>query len=107
MCRGQKSQLAIEQIIRRINPRAPPLWGVQYRAHKHQDDPGEGPSDLWEQPQLREDFEKSIEILETYPEVTDYLEPGSCSYQVRTIKDIHHAFERIISLTLENGFDLG
>ena len=43
----------------------------------------------------REDFEKTIEILETHPEVSDYLENLIMSvFRIRTINDIHHAFEK-------------
>jgi ribitol-5-phosphate 2-dehydrogenase len=95
---GQKSQLAIEQIIRRIQPEGTiSLLGVsEYPVPINTRMILEKGLRIYGSSRSsREDFEKSIEILETYPEVTDYLENLVVAViRVRTIKDIHHAFER-------------
>jgi ribitol-5-phosphate 2-dehydrogenase len=95
---GQKSQLAIEQIISHIQPEGTiSLLGVsEYPVPINTRMVLEKGLRLYGSSRSsREDFEKTIEILETHPEVMDYLENLIVSvFRIRTINDIHHAFEK-------------
>jgi len=95
---GQKSQLAIEQIIQHIHPEGTiSLLGVsEYPVPINTRMVLEKGLNIYGSSRSsREDFEKTIEILETHPEVSDYLENLIMSvFRIRTINDIHHAFEK-------------
>jgi ribitol-5-phosphate 2-dehydrogenase len=95
---GQKSQLAIEQIIEHIQPEGTiSLLGVsEYPVPINTRMVLEKGLRLYGSSRSsREDFEKTIQILETHPEVTDYLENLIMAvYRIRTINDIHQAFEK-------------
>jgi ribitol-5-phosphate 2-dehydrogenase len=95
---GQKSQLAIEQIIQYIQPEGTlSLLGVsEYSVPINTRMVLEKGLRIYGSSRSsREDFEKTIEILETHSEVTDYLENLIVAvYRIRTINDIHQAFEK-------------
>lgn len=95
---GQKSQSALEQIIDHINPEGtisllgvseyPVLINTRMILEKGLKMYGSSRSS-------REDFQRSLKILEKYPELVNYLENLVVNQiKIRTINDIHHAFEK-------------
>ena len=95
---GQKSQLAIEQIIEYIQPEGTiSLLGVsEYPVPINTRMVLEKGLRIYGSSRSsRADFEKTIEILEKHPEVSDYLENLIVAvFRIRTINDIHQAFEK-------------
>jgi ribitol-5-phosphate 2-dehydrogenase len=95
---GQKSQSAIAQIIDLINPEGtvsllgvseyPVLINTRMVLEKGLKFYGSSRS-------TREDFEKTFEVLGKYPDLINYLENLVFQeFKVRTINDIHNAFEK-------------
>ena len=95
---GQKSQSALEQIIDHINPEGtisllgvseyPVLINTRMILEKGLKMYGSSRSS-------RKDFQRSLKILEKYPELVNYLENLVVNQiKIRTINDIHHAFEK-------------
>lgn len=95
---GQKSQSAIEQIIDHIKPEGTiSLLGVsEYPVPINTRMVLEKGLRMYGSSRSsRTDFEKTIEILNNYPEVSEYLENIVASvFKIRTIEDIHQAFEK-------------
>lgn len=94
---GQSSQSAIDQIIDHINPEGTiSLLGVsEYPVPINTRMVLEKGLTLYGSSRsAREDFEKTIELLEKYPEIVNYLESIIAAvYPIRTINDINKAFE--------------
>lgn len=95
---GQSSQLAIDQIIEHINPEGTiSLLGVsEYPVPINTRMILEKGLKLYGSSRSsKEDFEKTIKILEEHPEIVNYLESIVVSLcPIRTINDINQAFEK-------------
>ena len=64
------------------------------RTDQYTYDPGEGTADVWKQPGGREDFERTVALYQSNPEIINYLSNiVGAQVPIREIKDMNRAFE--------------